>query len=359
MLRVLRIVLVNFAVVVTSLALLAIAVDIYLRIAALGMDDYDRRRAESPNYAGADWAMTHFREVDELRALYFSYVEWRRELYDGETINIVGPFHERVTAVAEGASGGAVWFFGGSSIWGEGARDQETVPSYYSQLTRRPTRNFGEPAYTVHHSIEMLLWVLQEESARPEAVVFYDGVNDVTQKCRSGVTPFAHAKEERMRALLVTRPGLIDRVWVPLQVQVEELLDRRSVAEAFDCDDKPEKARAVADSVIRDWRIARTLAEAEGLRFFAVLQPVVYFSESPADHRADLGPRDDELGLQYEAVYPLIQQRLAEVGAIDLTQVLDGQELYYVDFCHLSPNGNERVAQALAEAIEPQLTARQ
>lgn len=356
MLRVLKVVAINFAVLASLLLLAVIGLEVYVRIDESRMNGLDRRRAAVPNYAGAEWVETHFRELNDLRTTYFSFVEWRRALFEGETINIVGPFHERLTPPAEAAKGGAVFFFGGSTVWGTGARDHETIPSFYGQVAGRPARNFGESGYIAHQSLEMLHWVLQE-GERPAAVVFYNGVNEVEQRCRSGAGSFAHGQEGRMRALLEQQEGLILRAWTPLKLRLAP--KDGGDGDPFDCDDDPAKALAVADALIDDWRLAKQAAEAEGIVFVAVLQPVVFFSDTIADKRADFGRgSDDQRRLQFEAVYPLIRERLAEVGGIDLTGALDEQTLFYIDFCHLSPNGNERVARALTAAIEPRLAGR-
>lgn len=353
MLRVLKVVAINFAVLASLLLIAMIAADIYIRIDADRVSELQKRRALVPNYAGVDWAETHFREVEELTTVYVSFVEWRRELYQGETVNVVGPFHERLTAEAEGAKGAPVFFFGGSTMWGTGARDQETIPSYYSRIAGRPTRNFGESGYVAHQNLEMLLWVLQE-GERPAAVVFYDGVNDVSHRCRTGVRVFSQAQEGRMRALLTQAPGLFLRMVDIVAERIGGGEPRDS--DRYDCDNDPAKAQGVADAMILDWKLAQQVAQSQGIAFFAVLQPVVYLSDTIADTRADTGREaDDQRRLQYETVYPLIKARLAELGALDLTGALDEQTPFFIDFCHLSPNGNERIAKALAAAIEPAL----
>jgi hypothetical protein len=357
---VLKYVAINFAVLASLLLVATIGLEIYLRVGDASISNINKRRAEVPNYAGAEWPKTHFRESNSLNTVYFSFVEWRRDLFQGETINIVGPFHERLTPVAEGAKGGAVFFFGGSTVWGVGARDGETIPSYYGRIAGRPTRNFGESGYVVHQSFEMLLWVLREGNERPAAVVFYAGVNEVDQLCRTGVSIFSQGQEGRMRALLTQEEGLFLRAWTPLRIQLSLGGGRGEGKDRFDCDNDPAKARTVADALVEDWWMAQQVAEREGIAFFAVLQPVVYFSDTIVDKRADArGGADREKRRQFEAVYPLIRERLGEVGAIDLTSALDEQTLLYIDFCHLSPNGNERVAQVLAALIEPVLSARQ
>jgi hypothetical protein len=44
---------------------------------------------------------------------------------------------------------------------------------------------------------------------------------------------------------------------------------------------------------------------------------------------------------------------MAEVGGFyDLVSILDGDEYFYIDECHLSPNGNRLVAARIAEIAD-------
>ncbi|MEL7208163.1 MAG: SGNH/GDSL hydrolase family protein, partial [Actinomycetota bacterium] len=75
-----------------------------------------------------------------------------------------------------------VWFFGGSTMFGEGQRDEHTIPSEIARiaadegLTVRPV-NFGHQGWVLWQ--EMLKF--EQEVARegpPDLAIFYDGVND-------------------------------------------------------------------------------------------------------------------------------------------------------------------------------------
>jgi hypothetical protein len=90
------------------------------------------------------------------------------------------------------------------------------------------------------------------------------------------------------------------------------------------------------------------LVESYGGRFIGVLQPVAYYSQTKKDQirLPDLQRR------QFEAVYPLIKAKTSgRPGIYDLTGVLDHAEYLYIDFCHLSPNGNRHVAEKLVEVL--------
>src|SRR5262249_7327904 len=54
-------------------------------------------RSQLPNYQGITWAAQHYRELDQLRTAFKSFVGWRREPFEGETITVIGPYGQRRT----------------------------------------------------------------------------------------------------------------------------------------------------------------------------------------------------------------------------------------------------------------------
>ena len=99
-----------------------------------------------------------------------------------------------------------------------------------------------------------------------------------------------------------------------------------------------------------DWQMAKHLVELYGGRFIGILQPVLYFSQTRVDHLLTTYP---DLRAQFQAVYPLVERRMAEDGGFhNLVRALDVDEYVYVDFCHLSPNGNRLIAAQIAKLID-------
>ncbi len=61
---------------------------------------------------------------------------------------------------------------------------------------------------------------------------------------------------------------------------------------------------------------------------------------------------------EYRAVYPLVRKFAAQKRAkwiIDLSTVLDGDRLLYVDDAHLSPEGNKTIAKKIYETLRTEL----
>jgi hypothetical protein len=320
------------------------------------------RMAALPNYAGVDWARTHFEEFSALSSRYISYIGWRREPFQGRTITLTGPYAQRATVGTADAGKPSVYFFGGSTMWGTGADDANTIPSLVTQLGYR-SANYGESAYTAHQSLVLLVQLLQE-GHRPNVVVFYDGVNDVAHKCRSELTPTSHAREGQIRSVLAASKS--ENVY-GLKYMADPLIAFAGVISSrlslltrgsghrdgqFACHSDVARAQQIADNLIQDWDVARRLVESYGGKFIGILQPVAYYSDTKLDHiRLSVNQKK-----QFQAVYPLIRLKMAErPGLYDFTGVLDHPEYIYIDFCHVSPNGNRHIAQKLIGVLEGNL----
>ncbi|MGH7753063.1 MAG: SGNH/GDSL hydrolase family protein, partial [Gemmatimonadales bacterium] len=88
-----------------------------------------------------------------------------------------------------------VWLFGGSSMWGSGARDDYTIASSLSKLLAESfpgvfrVTNMGETGYVSTQEVITLLKEIQRGES-PHVVIFYNGVNDtfaILQSARRGV----------------------------------------------------------------------------------------------------------------------------------------------------------------------------
>ncbi|MGH6898906.1 MAG: SGNH/GDSL hydrolase family protein [Geminicoccaceae bacterium] len=316
-----------------------------------------------PNYGGAEWARKHFSEYRELgEADYAAYYGWRRPAFAGETINIDERGMRRTYRDRNVAPERTIAFFGGSTIWGTGADDDRTIPSEFVKLNPEYAGyNFGETGFVAHQSLNAFL-ERYFEGFRPDVVVFYDGVNDVG-KCRSEMGPYAHAREVEIRTALHEAGGGAASASFVLTVlpirnligKVRRVLGNQSRAEAsfYDCHENPEKAAQIARVLLSDWLIVKNLVEAYGGTFVPILQPVIYFSDTKADHLK----LSESLRWQYEILYPLIVDMIDREfpqlagNFMDLRDALDRDEYFYIDWCHLSPNGNHLVAERISQGI--------
>ena len=244
-------------------------------------------------------------------------------------------------------------------MWGVGVNDDNTIASLFIKSNPGYAAiNFGETGYVAHQSLNRFL-EQYFQGFHPDVVVFYDGVNEVASKCLAENDAFSHLRESQIRDALQQQPG---SSYLDMVEPVRDLIDRArrtldsrqdAATQAYDCDQKPDKAEQVARVLLYDWMIVKTLVEGYGGEFVAVLQPQAYGSTSKLDH-LDL---DAALGRQYEVVYPIIADLLERefpkltANFVDLRTVLDRDAYFYIDWCHLSPNGNAIIARLIGAAV--------
>ena len=114
---------------------------------------------------------------------YQPYTLWTTGPFQGNLVNI-DRYGDRVTHFNSSRPGALqVWMPGGSTTWGAGAPDDQTIPSYLAKLFNETwkvdtqVRNLGEMAFVSTQELFRLQRELQADG-RPGVVVFYDGVND-------------------------------------------------------------------------------------------------------------------------------------------------------------------------------------
>jgi hypothetical protein len=349
-----KVVAINVGLTLFLLGLLAVVPAMWsdLRMLAGKLTDTDvpgkSERAALPNYRGLDWADRHFYEYKKMGTEYYDFIGWRRKPFQGQTVTIDRDGYRRhATATAAEAE---VWMFGGSTMWGTGVPDDATIPAFLEQVSGKRTFNFGESAYVAHQNLNLLMkqYVL---GGRPQTVLFYDGVNEVAHKCRRELDFYATGEQGKIRERMLDDGSHFLALFKPLLKHLP--IDReKNRSQWYDCNTNPAKAQHIVDNLVQDWMVAKALVESHGGKFIAVLQPVAYVGQP---NTAYLQKKDlnDDLKMQYSLLYSMIRKALAEheVPYHDLTAVFDGHVQYYIDFCHVVPEGNRQVASRLAPLL--------
>jgi hypothetical protein len=312
-----------------------------------------------------DWIHSHHRETQASKLFYKSYVGWRGQPFAGDTVNVGGPYGQRRTVNGQSSSKKIAYFFGGSTMWGAGSDDGGTIPSQFSAIAGIHSENFGERGWTAHQSLMLLIQLIQE-GHRPDLVVFYDGVNEVFYKCNRVHNAESHGWEKQIAGFInePVKSSTFTHYFAPVEalaVRVQRALTRARGADetnnyAADCHQNPTKAKDIAENLLRDWQLAEQLVTAYGGEFIAVLQPLMFYSHARANQSA-LSPFYQHLKAQYDAIYPLLIERLGSSGRYhNFISALDRDENLYLDFCHLGPKGNHYVASKIAEIVSSSKT---
>lgn len=332
------------------------------------------KRYGLPNYENIDWARKHFQEFGALPAEYRSYIGWRRLDYSGETINI-NEDGIRYTPQITTDNCPLVVFLGGSTIWGTGSDDKNTIPALFSKVSQGKYRtlNYGESGYNAFQGY-LFLKLKIIEGVNPNIVISYDGVNE-HQSFRSELRPFSHSRERQIinrmkgadsfsHSVLTLRHFFLKPIveFISLLKNRYNSLNISKKETRYDFSE--ERTEGVAIALLESWIATKNLAEKHGAKFIAVLQPNAGVGKPRVDHLKVSTSRDGHYDLDLERLevfdhlYPMVLKlintpRYAELkdSFIDLSNVFDSDELYYIDSYHVSPNGNKVVASYLFDYL--------
>ncbi len=148
--------------------------------AAVADDTFDP--SAQPAFSDAPWATELLAEQATLPGVRDTYLGYRLDALSRKYTNVVDG--ARVSYQQPGdAKKLTVWFFGGSAMFGDGQRDEHTIPSEFARLAEAEgipveVRNYGRPGIAMWQELE-LYEQLVGSGEKPDLVVFYDGFNDL------------------------------------------------------------------------------------------------------------------------------------------------------------------------------------
>jgi len=331
-------------------------------------------RPRLSNYLPYDWAEKFFEEYFLLSTQYYDYVVWRHLPTHGETINI-NLLGDRETVLSSNIQNDhkIYHFFGGSSMWGVGVNDENTIPSIFSKKHNVITINNGELSYISRQSIAKMISkyaTMKMDKNKGNTIIFYDGANDVSVGCRSEVTGVSSVREKQIQSFVSKNsyktgesPVLSwQHIISPIIIFVNKFVGKLGVnnSESFySCAKNKERAKEVAKSLVEVWRMASAIAHKNGDKFFAILQPVSYIGKPNLDHLTSSKKAginfDPKVKKEFLAVYPLIRQFANEekdLKFIDLSNTYNSSEQVYIDNVHVTPQGHFLLVDELSKHID-------
>lgn len=341
--------------------------------------DHDDVRTQLPYYANQAWSEQYWQEFGSIERSYQPHTIWRRSEFNGTHIK-VNENGLRATPHSDCASATkTVFMFGGSAMWGEGAPDTRTIPSYLLQEIERKTGgsacviNFAESAWTSTQSLIALIAEIQKEHI-PDLVIFYDGVNDANVVFTSGKR-FTHANlSEFATRLEGTALPLHTRIMRNSQVSrllytyfQDQKQDSGQPALVFD-KEATTLNEYITTTYVQNYQIVDALADQYGFAYAFFWQPVIGYGEkvlTPDENTMLHNAKAIRVKLNEEtydrmhfihSVYDTIAPVLAPLEHVyNLSHLFDDQKKsVYIDFVHVTPVANQIVAVEMFDRLQSQ-----
>ena len=322
---------------------------------------------------------------EEARRSYVAqwrpYVYWRRKPYQGKYINIdtdgirltVSP----KPTPQESHPPVKIFMFGGSTMWGVGARDAFTIPSILAQELQNKGMateviNFGENGYVSTQEVIMLQLLLQK-GQRPDLVIFYDGVNDTFSAFQQGMAGLTENEFHRVKEFNLLQP---DRL---IAMLLKEIASRTSTMRFLTsglrkagmsretvggnslpfANRAPIGEEALAQEVLNTYKgnieFVKALSEHYHFKYIFYWQPTifqqVYLTEYERAHR----PKRPALGQLVHRIYELVQKdeiESCEYSFRDLSRAFgEVTEPIFIDWSHVGESGNAIIARKMAKDV--------
>lgn len=331
-------------------------------------------------YQEVAWGIPYWFEEHDVLTHYLRYrpyTVWGLDPFDGEYLNIA-PSGLRQTPNAMCADESyTIFMFGGSTLYGAGAPDWGTIPAYVQNAladeNERPVcvMNFGQPGHVITQNLIALMLELQNGHV-PDAVIFYNGVNEVIAMIQSGI-PNAHHRQKSIAeaynaigndSAVSLQEGITQEVnktylmrlyrhFVPENEEEPTEQDYNEAVTRF----SPEQVGAAIASYLGTYTVIQALAESYGFEAYFFWQPVIWMTDKP--FTSDEQAAREALGTAVPAMYEQIYQAAQQISSVEypryfyIADVLDGvAEVLYADRYHLTPEGNQIVAKAILNCIE-------
>jgi hypothetical protein len=382
--RMLRVVWLQLGIFIVLLVVVdsAIALGIYL-ITPKSVDS----RVTADGYQGADWVPAYFADLAGAWVIWNPYSYWIGAQYRSTYFNI-GADGLRVTTDGKPVPDTPrkpirIFVFGGSTMWGEGARDAYTIPSWLQRmLDAAPQKvrvsNYGQDGYV--NSQEMILLFEQLRLGNvPDLVIFYDGFNDCTSAMINRAAGVTFGEDNRRvefnafnqwattnsvlykRAAIAfaTKSGLgrlaakIVRVLEPgrFQERSGELIEMQTGSDYIAGAQGLKLQEQVVEVYLADKRLIEAAGRSFGFKCLFFWQPTVWTKAKLTDYEAQqkwLPGEKEFMGGVYQRIAALAEGE----NIHDLSGVFgpSGQP-YFIDDAHITEEGNRIVAQAMLPLV--------
>ncbi|HEY1470485.1 MAG TPA: SGNH/GDSL hydrolase family protein [Candidatus Acidoferrum sp.] len=339
--------------------------------------------AKTPPYQGYPWAQEFWNEEFLRRAAaktsrYVPFLIWGERPWHSKHINVdesaIGNLRRTVNSSYPGcnqAERKVIWMFGGSTLFGMGVPDEETIASHLSRELNTSGRgcfeivNLGMEGYVTNQELILLVENLKTEQ-RPDVAIFYDGVNEAYAAAAPGIPgkPTPHLEFQFIKGRVEgSVGGALDFLRESNSFQLA-----RAIAARFRRSDSgvsgaeaTARAKAALDNYEANIRVLRNLAHAYNCKVFFFWQPSLASGNKPLTPFEEQF-RSDSAGSSLPNSFAILKAVNEEAGRravlsadfIFLGTIFDSvQEPVYIDhLMHLGPRGNQMVAHAMAKSLD-------
>lgn len=284
-----------------------------------------------------------------------------------------------------------IWVFGGSTLFGYGVSDNDTIPSKLSKILKEKSgnnwcvKNFGRGYYYSEQELGLFVKLLSSNYSKlPSKVIFIDGLNDHYHLKSSSYLlqgSLMYKKADKGESFSLKALNLLTRASNRIEqvfggdnpkrfitkwqsTNYEECIPFIKINDfnslSNQCINSIEKA---TNRMFLNWKTAKKISNSYGIKFIPILQPVPSFElhpESPFVNENEFGQHNLS-GYAYRLMHDdnkKVKEKYQEINSdfINLSRIFSqsssNQCKYpHIDTVHYSECGSELIANILSKLI--------
>ena len=324
----------------------------------------------------------HFRRSNNTK--WTSYKYWKRKQYKSEVINIDDNGIRKTCnqCTSENHKKIKIFVFGGSTIWGTGVEDCETVPSYISEFLNKrgicaEVYNYGETGYVSFQETISFLLKIRENNC-PNIAVFYNGVNDVYsafQQKFPGIPQNEYRRElefnnlytisnnveqaiekngwKAILEIVAKKSNIIRYIRRKLGVPDYKIVD--SVVLNNNVVKKDKNIHILKEKTVNMYlnnkEILKKISDSIGVKSLFFLQPAIFFKKNLTDWERQEAEKN-WADFNKDVYKGILSQNVDQNDLINLSNIFaDTISPIFIDWCHVSAEGNRIVAIEISKKI--------
>jgi hypothetical protein len=327
-----------------------------------------------PDPSDESWFAPYWKEFNDSTYAsvdWESYSNYHRRAFTGKYINIDRNGHRATWNEDRNDSPGTIRLalFGGSTMWGTGARDEFTIPSYVSKMLaeKYPHRlqvvNYGQDGYVTTQEAITLLREIQMDRV-PDIAVFYDGYNEIYTAMQAGAAGIPMNEYNRMKEFNILHPSRARDFYLELLTRTNTFQILRGLRAAFhpevEADPLEGKdTKALGRDVVRVYssnvEFVSAMARQFGMAVQFYWQPSVYTKLSPT--KAEVSTIQSNK--HFADFYKDVQEEMKENHRVtdrtdfrDISNILDGYaSTAFIDTVHVTELTNKMVAEQIVAGL--------
>ena len=258
-----------------------------------------------------------------------------------------------------------IWVFGGSTAFGYGVKDEETIPAYLEKLVKKKVINFGT-GYYYSTNERILFQNLLQQYAPPYAAIFLDGYNDILYfklPSRSAISDRIEQKVKKISSNQQLFNWLVSRV---VRLNIYRLIEEKFIKKENDYSINSFYELATDDEIsmaINRLSVNQTInskvGESFDIKILNIIQPVAVMGEGI--HKSNVPKNfidlNSEMMVNLKKAYMEINNDSqifstnAKKNLLNLTFLVSDDPMY-VDEAHYSPKFNKLIAYEIFKFIQ-------